>query len=202
MTTVWEDFFFVSAIINVNMPVDTGQKQDGARLQLQSTAVYCLQVNTGIICNSYTPNQLLTLLSHTITRSKRKHVCLSFWYMRNKHRLINIKSSTWMCISSRNLTWGTIQTYTNHCLPSPSEHRKEFLLFMSDLSVNLQQCPEPQAEQAAKLNQCFPWSTELKPGAQRPKCCPCFLANWWKRYFFPPLFEMLCISMKESLLHT
>lgn len=46
------------------MPVDTGQKQDGGWLQLQSTAVCCLQVNTGIICNNYTPDQLLTLLSH------------------------------------------------------------------------------------------------------------------------------------------
>lgn len=108
-----------SLIIDANMPVDTGQKQDGGWLQLQSTAVCCLQVNTGIICNSYTPNQLLTLLSHAITRSKQKHVCLPFWSARNKHRMINIKSSFWISISSRDLTWGTNQTCTNHCLPSP-----------------------------------------------------------------------------------
>lgn len=121
ITSPWQlcgKIFFLSSIIDANIPVDTGQNQDGGWLQLQSTAVCCLQVNTGIICNSYTPDQLLTLLSHTITRSKEKHVCLPFWYMRNKHRLINIKSSFRICISSCDLTWGTIQTYTNHCLPS------------------------------------------------------------------------------------
>lgn len=169
MTTVGGDFFFLSSIIDANIPVDTGQKQDGGWLQLQSTAVCSLQVNTGIICNRYTPNQLLTLLSDIITRSKQKHVRLPFWYTRNKHRLINIKSSFWICISSHDLTWGTIQTYTNHRLPSPVWTQERIFYYFS---VNLQRCPVPQAEQAAELNQRFPWSTELKPGAQRPKCFP------------------------------